>query len=99
MTNFWHVSSGQSSNRRVWSGNNGQADEAGGAAETESDALTNDILDPAVLGDGSGAAGDPNASTDDDSADPALVPIVDFALRKGLAESNITPYKNNDERF
>ena len=71
-------------------------DEAGGAEETESDALTNSTTDPAVLGDGSGMAGDPTAASDDDSADPALLPIVDFALRKKVADGNMTPFAVGD---
>jgi len=70
--------------------------EAGGAADTDSDALTSDLDDPAVLGDGSGNAGDEVAATDDDSADPALVPIVDFALRKRLADGNPAPIAVGD---
>ncbi|MDA9774051.1 hypothetical protein N9B82_03760, partial [Saprospiraceae bacterium] len=71
-------------------------DEGGGAEETESDAMTSDVTDPAILGDGSGMPGDETAATDDDSADPALVPIVDFALRKTLALDNTTPYVIGD---
>ncbi|MDF1698621.1 MAG: SdrD B-like domain-containing protein [Saprospiraceae bacterium] len=71
-------------------------DEAGGAEETESDALTSSTMDPAVLGDGTGTPGSTLASTDDDSSDPAFVPIIDFALRKKVADGNTNPFAVGD---
>ncbi len=72
------------------------ADEAGGAPDTESDAMTSNTNDPAILGDGTGNPGEEIAAEDDDSSDPTLVPIVDFALRKKLADGNTTPFAVGD---
>jgi len=68
--------------------------DAGGAEETPSDNATG--------GDGSGAPGDVDPATDEDDADPALVPIdiFDLALNKVVAASQTTPiYPGDDVTF
>ena len=56
--------------------------DAGGAAGTGSDNSTS--------GDGSGSPGDPDAATDEDDHDPALLEIYDLALSKTVTSSG--PY-------
>ena len=52
----------------------------GGAPGTDSDDSTNGNGN-----DGGGAPGDTDADSDEDDADPALLPVFDLALTKGLA--------------
>lgn len=57
-------------------------DDAGGAAGTGSD--------DSIIGDGTGAPGDPFAATDEDDHDPALLAVYDLAITKAVTSSG--PY-------
>ncbi|OAV43999.1 SdrD B-like domain-containing protein [Lewinella sp. 4G2] len=59
------------------------SNDGGGEVMTPSDNSTG--------GDGTGAPGDEDATTDEDDADPASVPVYDLALTKVLADPNIDP--------
>jgi len=61
-------------------------DDAGGAVGTGSD----DVID----GDGSGSNGDTDPTTDEDDNDPAVVEVVDMALKKELVTAG--PYSVGD---
>ncbi len=69
--------------------------DAGGALDTGSDALTSDPTDPAIQGNGTGMPGDTDPATDTDDADIAAIDIVDFALKKVVA-SPMAPYSYGD---
>ncbi len=52
--------------------------------------------DDVIMGNGLGMIGDANAATDEDDADPAILNVIDLALRKIIAPSQPRPYKYGD---
>ena len=69
--------------------------DAGGALDTDSDAMTSDPTDPGLQGDGTGAPGDMDIATDSDDSDIAGIDIVDFALTKEIVSPD-APYAYGD---
>ncbi|MGB2733087.1 MAG: SdrD B-like domain-containing protein, partial [Saprospiraceae bacterium] len=52
--------------------------------------------DNQIFGNGTGTPGNGVAATDEDDQDPALVPIVDVALKKSISSTTPGPYKYGD---
>lgn len=58
--------------------------------------LVSSAADNEIFGSGTGTAGDGVAATDEDAHDPALVPIVDLALKKLISSSSPGPFEYGD---